>query len=94
MLTAGSGISITDAGAGSTVTVAADATIARLASPALTGNPTAPTQLQADDSTKLATTAYVRAAISAILNGVSSAFDTLAPDSEELNVTRRVPICR
>lgn len=32
---------------------------APLASPALTGNPTAPTQTQADNSTKLATTAYV-----------------------------------
>jgi hypothetical protein len=32
---------------------------ATLASPALTGNPTAPTQSQGDNSTKLATTAYV-----------------------------------
>lgn len=32
---------------------------ANLASPALTGNPTAPTQTAADNSTKLATTAYV-----------------------------------
>ncbi len=32
---------------------------APLASPALTGSPTAPTQSQADNSTKLATTAYV-----------------------------------
>lgn len=57
---------------------------APLASPALTGNPTAPTQSQADDSTKIATTAYVRAAIAAILNGVSSAFDTLAEIAAEL----------
>lgn len=57
---------------------------APLASPALTGNPTAPTQLQADDSTRLATTAYVRAAISALLAGVSSAFDTLAEIATEL----------
>lgn len=34
---------------------------ADLASPALTGNPTAPTQLAGDNSTKLATTAYVDA---------------------------------
>lgn len=38
---------------------------APLASPALTGNPTAPTQTPADNSTKLATTAYVDAAIAA-----------------------------
>lgn len=50
---------------------------AALESPAFTGNPTAPTQDQSDDSTKIATTGYVRAAISAILNGVSSAYDTL-----------------
>lgn len=42
------------------------ATYAPLASPAFTGNPTAPTQLQADNSTKLSTTAYVRAAIAAL----------------------------
>lgn len=36
---------------------------APLASPALTGSPTAPTQTAADNSTKLATTAYVDAAV-------------------------------
>jgi hypothetical protein len=36
---------------------------APLASPALTGSPTAPTQTAADDSTKIATTAYVDTAI-------------------------------
>jgi hypothetical protein len=36
---------------------------APLASPALTGTPTAPTQTALDNSTKLATTAYVDAAI-------------------------------
>lgn len=36
-----------------------DTTKADLASPALTGNPTAPTQSAGDNSTKLATTAYV-----------------------------------
>ena len=35
-------------------------TIARLASPALTGNPTAPTQAAGNDSTRLATTAFVQ----------------------------------
>lgn len=37
---------------------------ANLASPALTGNPTAPTQSAADNSTKIATTAYVDAKVS------------------------------
>ena len=35
-------------------------TIARLASPALTGSPTAPTQTASDDSAKIATTAHVK----------------------------------
>ena len=38
---------------------------APLASPALTGNPTAPTQSPLDNSTKIATTAYVDAAVAA-----------------------------
>lgn len=36
---------------------------AELASPAFTGNPTAPTQASSDNSTKLATTAYVQTAV-------------------------------
>jgi len=43
------------------ISVAA-ATYAGLASPAFTGNPTAPTQLTGDNSTKLATTAFVQQA--------------------------------
>lgn len=39
---------------------------AKLASPAFTGNPTAPTQLTADNSTKIATTELVTAKIAAI----------------------------
>lgn len=38
---------------------------ADLASPALTGNPTAPTQTAGDNSTKIATTAYADAAVTA-----------------------------
>jgi hypothetical protein len=38
---------------------------AKLASPALTGNPTAPTQTAGNNSTRIATTAFVTAAISA-----------------------------
>ena len=37
--------------------------IAPIASPAFTGNPTAPTQATTDNSTKLATTAYVKAVV-------------------------------
>lgn len=37
--------------------------IAPIASPAFTGNPTAPTQAKTDNSTKLATTAYVKAVV-------------------------------
>jgi hypothetical protein len=43
---------------------------APLASPALTGNPTAPTQTPGDNSTKLATTAFV-AAVAAVANAIS-----------------------
>jgi hypothetical protein len=41
-------------------------TCAPLASPALTGNPTAPTQAALNNSTRLATTAYVDSAVSAV----------------------------
>ena len=46
--------------------LAAEALLAPLASPALTGSPTAPTQGAGDNSTKLATTAYVATAVGAI----------------------------
>lgn len=42
------------------------------ASPALTGTPTAPTASPSDNSTKIATTAYVDAQVSAGVSGVSS----------------------
>lgn len=48
---------------------------APLASPAFTGNPTAPTQSPSDNSTKLATTAYVDAAVVA-----SSQYEILIKD--------------
>jgi hypothetical protein len=41
----------------------ADALKAPLASPAFTGSPTAPTQSASDNSTKIATTAYVETAV-------------------------------
>ena len=39
------------------------ATVARTASPTLTGTPTAPTQTASDDSTKIATTEFVKTAV-------------------------------
>ena len=45
---------------------------APLASPVFTGNPTAPTPITSDNSTSLATTAYVKASITAANAGVSS----------------------
>ncbi len=50
---------------------------APLASPALTGIPTAPTAVQGTNNTQIATTAYVRAAISALVGSSPEALDTL-----------------
>ena len=50
---------------------------APLADPALTGDPTAPTQNPNDNSTKLATTAYVLAAVNALIAAAPSTLDTL-----------------
>lgn len=50
---------------------------AGLASPAFTGAPTAPTPDSADNSTKLATTEYVRAAVAALVNSAPDTLDTL-----------------
>jgi hypothetical protein len=43
--------------------IGGEGTFAKLDSPALTGTPTAPTQVSSDDSTKLATTAFVKTAL-------------------------------
>lgn len=50
---------------------------APLASPTFTGTPLAPTALAGTNTTQIATTAFVKTAIDAVLGGVSSAFDTL-----------------
>ena len=50
---------------------------APLASPALTGNPTAPTQAAGNNSSSLATTAFVQAAAAAVVNGSPTLLDTL-----------------
>jgi hypothetical protein len=44
--------------------IGGEGTFAKLDSPELTGTPTAPTQSSSDDSTKLATTAFVKTALS------------------------------
>lgn len=50
---------------------------APLASPALTGTPTAPTASAATNTTQLATTAFVQAVIAALINSAPGALDTL-----------------
>lgn len=50
---------------------------APLASPALTGNPTAPTQAAGNSSTRIATTAFVRGEIDALVDASPGALDTL-----------------
>lgn len=69
---------LTQANASSTYLTQATAssTYAPLASPALTGSPTAPTQAVADNSTKLATTAYVDRAATAAPYVISETLST------------------
>lgn len=50
---------------------------APLASPAFVGNPTAPTQAAGNNTTRLATTAFVRAEVSALVGASPAALDTL-----------------
>lgn len=50
---------------------------APLESPALTGTPTAPTAAPGTNTTQIATTAHVKAAIDALLDGTPGALDTL-----------------
>lgn len=57
--------------------VAISAAIARLASPAFTGTPTAPTAANGTNNTQLATTAFVQAAVALLLNSAPGALDTL-----------------
>ncbi|MEL0578182.1 phage tail protein [Pectobacterium punjabense] len=46
-------------------------------SPVLTGTPTAPTTAQTANNTQIATTAFVKSAIAALINGSPAAMDTL-----------------
>lgn len=50
---------------------------ALLASPALTGTPTAPTASAATNTTQVATTAFVRGEVTALVNSAPGALDTL-----------------
>lgn len=63
---------------------------APLASPALTGTPTSPTAATTDNSTAIATTAFVKAALGGITGGFPSwatiGRDELAPDANLLTV--------
>jgi hypothetical protein len=50
---------------------------APLASPALTGTPTAPTATAATNTTQIATTAFVRGEVTALVNSATATLDTL-----------------
>ena len=63
-----------------TVTIPSGASIsgfAPLASPALTGTPTAPTAAASTNTTQVATTAFVRGEVTALVNGATATLDTL-----------------
>jgi len=62
---------------------------ATLASPALTGNPTAPTQTAGDNSTKIATTAYVDGSISSVASS-NTYTPTPSAGSNSVTITPRV----
>lgn len=57
---------------------------ANLASPALTGNPTAPTQASTNNSTRIATTAFVQGRIDDVIGTAGSTLDTLGELSASL----------
>jgi hypothetical protein len=61
--------------------------LALLASPTFTGNPAAPTQSSSDNSTKLATTAYVTTGIANAVAGVNPAVAVLAASTINLTGT-------
>jgi microcystin-dependent protein len=73
----------------SSLTQAALDAKAPLANPAFTGDPTAPTQSPGNDSTRLATTAFVQDAIDAAVTGILLAAHPVG--SIEINVTGTNP---
>ena len=58
---------------------------APLASPAFTGTPTVPTASQGTNSTQIANTAFVKAAITALINGAPGTLDTLKEIAAAIN---------
>lgn len=58
---------------------------APLASPTFTGNPKGPTRATSDNSTSLATTAYVKAALATLIAGSPALLDTLDEIAAALN---------
>ena len=63
--------------AGYLTTASAASTYAPLASPALTGTPTAPTAAAATNTTQIATTAFVKTAVSNLIDSAPGTLDTL-----------------
>jgi phage-related tail fiber protein len=63
----------------------ASSTYAPLASPTFTGTPASVTPTAGDNSTKIATTAFVSAAVSSLVNGAPEALNTLAELATALN---------
>jgi hypothetical protein len=78
------------------MTVADVSGAAPLASPALSGNPTTPTQTPGDNSTKIASTAYVAAATAGAgvtsLNGQGGVLAFVAPPQGRLTLSSGVPV--
>jgi hypothetical protein len=68
----------------STATQAALDLKAPVASPALTGTPTAPTAAAATNTTQVATTAFVRGEVAALVNSAPSTLDTLGEIAAQL----------
>lgn len=69
----------------STATQSALDAKAPLNSPALTGTPTAPTATDGTNNTQLATTAFVHAAIAALIGSAPGVLDTLGEIADALN---------
>lgn len=67
----------TDAKSTAAEALSGQASLAPLASPVLTGVPTAPTAAAGTKTDQLATTLFVSAAVSALMNGAPGALDTL-----------------
>lgn len=59
-------------------------------SPALTGTPTAPTPEDSDNSTRIATTAFVKALINALVNGAPETLDTLKEVADAISENETV----